>query len=481
MLSGRKNPQPTRDWTFDIWREKAGIKSATDVANIAADLGIGDADSFPPATVNRWFNKGIPERDKAIQMIAVLSEVARRNGKSLLNGALLREHARIFLSSKACNERYAELDEDELIWVSRGKPTPLAEGFSESIAELRLRVWPRPPEREHLYGRDNDLISVLHALESSAVTVIDAVGGNGKTSLAWHAAMLAMEKGIVSAFDWTTDKRVMLDLDGNPIETDQRPLDFNHILRSMATRFRWYDIMTAQDAQLEALCADRLATGLYLIVIDNLETIEQRDIVVDRIRGLLDRKRSRAPQTSRALITSRIQVREPNCQRIALHGLDQQAAVQYIHHLEHNLEGRKTAKLSEHQCEKLWQVTDGNPLFIQIAVARYLNAKATFADILYGIENGQDFNQIFRNLFSATFAELDKESQWLAAVANVLHPLNYDALRDVWLREGYHNDYFDYALTQLIQYRVLTPINNRDREYSIHPLIRAFFESQDFE
>jgi len=482
MLNDHNNPQPTREWTFDMWREKAGVRSASDIADIATELNIDDGNNFASSTVTRWFTKGIPERTKAVQMIAILSEAARRNGKTLLNGSLLREHARIFLNSNACVERYAELDEDELKWVSRGKPLPVVESFSE----LRMRVFPRPPERQHLYGRNDDLKRVLEALQTSSVTVIDAVGGNGKTSLAWHAAMLATETGIVREFDWTTDKRVMLDLDGFPLETDLPPLDFNRILRSMAVRFKWHDIMAAQDADLEALCADRLATGLYLIVVDNLETIEQRDAIVDRLRGILDRRRSRAPQTSRALITSRVQVREPNCQRVELEGLDYQSSQQYIQHLQQNLAGHETAYLSDKQCYKLWQVTLGNPLFIQIAVARYMRARSTFGDILSGIENGQNFNQGFRNLFSATFHELGEASRWLAVIAAQLPSLTYDALRQIWLTEEVGDlEYFDYALKQLVQYRVLNPValqgNSTEEEYSIHPLVRSFLKTWDVE
>ena len=478
MVNHYNNPYPTRKWTFDIWREQAGGPSANDIASIASELGITDwDDGFANSTITRWFTKGIPDRSKAIKIIAVLSEVARRNRRSLLNGDLLREHARIFLNSEACSERYAELDEDELKWVSSGK---IVSGI-ESFSELRMRVFPRPPERQYLYGRDNDLQRVLDALQSASVSVIDAVGGNGKTSLAWHVAMLASESGIVREFDWTTDKRVMLDLDGYPLETDLPPLDFNRILRSMAVRFKWYDIMAAQDSDLEALCADRLATGLYLIVVDNLETIDQRDMVVDRLRGILERRRSRAPQTSRALITSRVQVREPNCQRIELGGLDLQASKQYIRHLEKHLSSKEITHLSDTQCDKLWQVTLGNPLFIQIATARYMRERTTFEDIVSRIESGSDFNQVFRNLFSATFDELDDATKWLAAVAGELPLLTFDALRQVWLtEENYHLEQFDYSLRQLIQYRVLNPaIIQADytEEYSIHPLVRAFLKS----
>jgi hypothetical protein len=324
---------------------------------------------------------------------------------------------------------------------------------------------------------------VLSALQSSSVSVIDAVGGNGKTTLAWHVAMLAVETGVIQKFDWTTDKRVMLDLDGFPLDTDLPPLDFNRILRSMAVRFQWYDIMAAQDADLETLCADRLATGLYLIVVDNLETIDQRDMIVDRLRGILDRRRSLSPQMSRALITSRVQVREPNCQRIELGGLDLESSKQYIFYLEQNLTGKNVISLSDGQSEKLWQVTLGNPLFIQIAVARYMRARATFDEIVSNLETGQDFNQSFRNLFSATFNELGEVTRWLAMVAAELPILTYDALRQIWLSEEESDlEYFDYVLRQLVQYRILNPIVKQIdhlEEYSIHPLVRAFLKSWD--
>jgi hypothetical protein len=480
MVNQHDNPYPSRKWTFDLWREHAGVRSASDLDNIASELGITDRDDgFAGSTVTRWFTKGIPDRSKAVKMIAVLSEAARRNRKALLNGALLREHARIFLNSDACRERYAELDEDELKWVSGGKPIPIVEGFSE----LRMRVFPRPPDRQNLYGRDQDLKRVLSALQSSSVSVIDAVGGNGKTTLAWHVAMLAVETGVIQKFDWTTDKRVMLDLDGFPLDTDLPPLDFNRILRSMAVRFQWYDIMAAQDADLETLCADRLATGLYLIVVDNLETIDQRDMIVDRLRGILDRRRSLSPQMSRALITSRVQVREPNCQRIELGGLDLESSKQYIFYLEQNLTGKNVISLSDGQSEKLWQVTLGNPLFIQIAVARYMRARATFDEIVSNLETGQDFNQSFRNLFSATFNELGEVTRWLAMVAAELPILTYDALRQIWLSEEESDlEYFDYVLRQLVQYRILNPIVKQIdhlEEYSIHPLVRAFLKSWD--
>lgn len=66
MLNDHNNPQSTREWTFDIWRENAGVRAAGDIADIATDLNIDDGSNFANSTVMRWFTKGIPERAKAI-------------------------------------------------------------------------------------------------------------------------------------------------------------------------------------------------------------------------------------------------------------------------------------------------------------------------------------------------------------------------------------------------------------------------------
>jgi hypothetical protein len=114
-----------------------------------------------------------------------------------------------------------------------------------------------------------------------------------------------------------------------------------------------------------------------------------------------------------------------------------------------------------------------------------MRERSTFAALISGLETGQDFNQGFRNLFSATFHELDDTSRWVAGVAAELPSLTYGALRQIWLTEDIGDlDYFDYALKQLVQYRVLNPMaikGNTTEEYSIHPLVRSFLKTWDVE
>src|SRR5690606_19621529 len=110
-----------------------------------------------------------------------------------------------------------------------------------------------------------------------------------------------------------------------------KPLDFHHILLSMAIRFGWSDLLGRQEHQIQNHCADRLSKAFYLIVVDNLETIDDSDMVVRRLQDML--KRRGKTLTSRALVTSREQVQQADLWRVSIGGIDTQDRVNYIRHL----------------------------------------------------------------------------------------------------------------------------------------------------
>ena len=82
---------------------------------------------------------------------------------------------------------------------------------------LRSRVHPPPPRS--LIGRDMDFMRVVESLQDNPVTVIDGVAGDGKTSLAWVCAVHGYQSRLYTNFDWVTDKRHILNLNGDLIPT----------------------------------------------------------------------------------------------------------------------------------------------------------------------------------------------------------------------------------------------------------------------
>lgn len=469
------SPQPDETWGLDRWLSAADpdIKGQRllEIAfqrAAALDLIAEDDREVNPKQFFDWAKKGIPRRRDALKIIAALSHLASKNDIRLLNDELLRDHARIFLISSACGDKFAELTEAELVKLSRGKKTSLDNDYPD----LARRVYPQPPDE--LFGRVIDLDRVLEGMRNASICVIDSVAGNGKTALAWYAAKRAVKAGLVMHFDWTTDKRVMVNSRGETIPTKEKPLDFNRIMRSMAVRFNWHEVATSQDHELEGLCANRLQRGLYLIVIDNLETMNQYEEVIERLSVLLHRRADMAPQMSRALITSRVQVSQPGCWRIEIDGLDLQAAENLIQHLEPGLLAKRIEPLTSSQRKTLWEATAGNPLFLKIAVSRYSQSPRRFDDIIDHLRAGTNFFSAFENLFGVLYALLSDGARWLATAAVEYEVITFDRLLSAWTKAGGDREEFDLALGQLVAARVIDVASVGESEYTLHPLIRAY-------
>lgn len=478
MSSLNRSPQPAESWELDDWLKASdpdmpGPRLMEMAYELSARLALANDDEAVrervPKRYHDWKVSGIPYRVTALAVIAALGRLASKNEIDLLNGGLLREHARIFLISKACKQKFAPLDDPELHKLSSGRRTEIENNLTEQARYVR------PPAPPKLFGRAIDLDRVVDGMRSAPICVIDSVAGNGKTALAWFAAQLAVQRGLVYQFSWNTDKRVMVNPKTGTVEsTADDPLVFSRILESMASRFNWLDVSSAPPSEWEERCAERLQKGLYLIIIDNLETMGQYKDVVEQLSRLLQPRKDMSPQMSRALITTREQVDLPGCRRVDIQGLDKDASHELIRSIEPGLLGQRVDPLTDLQIDRLHEATFGNPLFLRIALSRYSIYSRQFNDIIDHLQNGTNFNAAFDNLFGALYAGLSDDARWLAATAVNYPVITFKNLSQAFIGAGGDREGFDLALAQLIDLRILDAYSTGDTEYVFHPLIKAY-------
>lgn len=486
---------PNRDWNLDRWIEAV---HATRRLVLDENARLGLDETWSENKLYTWNKNGIPTRNPhALNMLTVLQSLAERNRTRVFARENIKEHAKIFLASKACSQKFAELDDDEIWRVCRSSETSSCalKETDAGLNRLYSRVHPRPPTK--LFGRNADLDRVVEALtrKDIPVVVIDGLPGVGKTALAWYVAKKTTEEmGTFTVFDWTTDKRYIIDANGNPITTGVPPLDFEGILRSMTVQFGWWDLAGASGMRLENACADKLHAGRYLIVVDNLETIQDSNTVIDGLSALLQRRRSREPLASRALVTSRVQIVADACRSIRITGIDPGEWIPYVRYVEEMSFGHEGA-LTDAQIQKLGEVTAGNPLLMRIAISRYslfpvsanlAQRSAGFDEIIQNILNAAgDVSVAFASLFDPILDQLGDAAVWLAQAVASREFVDHNSLKKVW-RLAYENAYglqnqdqmdrmnaiFSEALADLIHYRVLE--QNSDGTYVMHSLFRSY-------
>jgi hypothetical protein len=487
MLPGKDNPLPLSDWTLEQWCKSIDNSiSVSDVINMAVAIGVTKLDRpWPPATVYDWMNQGIVKRSDAVRMIKTLHQLAVRYRTRLLMCDVIREHSRIFLRSSACRQPFADLDEKEIWEICEDQGSG---ALITGQDEIWRHVYPPPPAR--LFGRKADLALTLNCMEKYPVTIIDGAAGDGKTSLAWFAARKALEVGLCNAFDWKTDKRYILDDQGKPIKLGVEPLNFEDILVSLVLQFKWNDLIGLRGTRLERACAERLRTGLYLIVVDNLETVPDSTTVVKTLLSILERKKSREPLTSRALITSRVRINQRDCAQVPIQGIEQSERAPYIRYLEPTM-AIYQRPLSDQECHALSadDVTGGNPLFIQLALYRYSNSQneRNFNEIVENLRQGSDFYVTFTHLFEGLVNELSADAKGLAEFAAFRDVVEHDELWEIWIRQTRYpemsvNDQrelkmrFVEAIDQLIRCRILNTAS--EGTYTMHSLIRSYLRSR---
>lgn len=488
MLPEGSKSLPSFDWTLGDWIEAVGSPKNSEIADLASRMGLAQEDKpWSEQTIRIWCNgasrgdkRGIRERPAAIAMIGVLREIARQRRASIFNNENIVEHSRIFLRSKACRHMFADLEVSEFRRIAPQMPfDEITEEYS--LVDLRSRVQPAPPHKSHFFGREHDIERVLQALQDHHVTMINGVAGYGKTALAWIASVEAWETGRFTNIDWTTDKRYTIDLKGQAhvLGGSESSEDFfERILTNMVKRFGWNNLLGVQSEKLINRCADQLRAGRYLVVIDNLETVQQNDALVRQLLDLLTPIRSKEQVVSRALISSREQS-AAECGDVHIAGINKSAIVPYIRYLE-NL-WKSPSPLTDVQCSKLSTLTDGNPLLLQIAVRQLILQPTYTAFEILENNLGMGTHLVFDSLFRSLIDKLSQSSVELARWAAQYSSLTTNAISEtelfeIWQRIpkiGNDGESFHECFNELIQNLVFS--SNFQDQYAMHPLIRAYF------
>ncbi|GAB5492430.1 MAG: hypothetical protein Phog2KO_26450 [Phototrophicaceae bacterium] len=479
---------PNEDWILGDWFQALKVKSDADFADKAMELGVTEDDKpWTPQQINIIKNgtktraPGIRKRDLALDYLVVLKSFADANNIELFAPERIEHTVNLFLRSQACREKFASPNDSEFLKFFHYKPTQ--KSTHKGINILRNQVQPALPPK--LFGRSNDLLTVGQALNDCSVVLIDGIAGNGKTTLAWHSAVELYEKRIFTDFDWTTDKRHIVNDYGHlvPLEHEQTPETFlTKLLVSLCRQFSWVDLLAAQDEQLINACADRLRMGRYLIVVDNLESLENSEAIVRQLSDMLSPIGRFEPLSSRALITSRQRVTNPNVALVSIDGIDELERVAYINFLQDMWKVKK--RLTDSHAQEIARLTSGNPLFIQLAMRRYALMPSTIDQILADIAVGK--HQAFNSLFQPLLDVLKPET--LCFAINLAYELSVseatfeiEDLVRIWqgLNTGKDLDYsqFSIIIGELVNNRI---VNLNDIEgYSMHPLVRSFLMSQD--
>ena len=177
---------------------------------------------------------------------------------------------------------------------------------------------------DQLIGRDEwvkRIIRVLRDLETSAIVSITGMGGVGKTALAYEVAHRAVEGGFFKDVLWESAKQY--DLLGNTIVARPDPnITKENMLNSLARQLGRHEMLQLHPDERRLRLQYIFQHTPYLIVVDNLETVEDSDALVEELSSLL--------KPSRAILTSRIQGKFRNVKEFHIKGLSQTLAVRFL-------------------------------------------------------------------------------------------------------------------------------------------------------
>ena len=354
------------------------------------------------------------------------------------------------------------------------------EGFEDSGHEPTRALAALPPRRyTHLVGRKKEISSITAQLRSRdndtpAIVAITGLGGIGKTALAHEVVERVLSDGIFEGLVWESAKPD--ELEAGTLSVLNRPeLTYESLLDAIARQLGLEALTQLPPRELEARLRTVLLTKSYLIVVDNLETVEAYRALATRVHDLISPGRRGRP--TRALFTSRERLVDlPYIFDYYIRGLPKQDSRVFLRQeaKDRNAVGLKNG--APKLFDEIFEITQGMPLAMKLVVSQYLLGIAIDTE-LERLKGAKE-EELYRFLYSRLWFRLSVPAQKvLVAIAAFAASVACFMLQPV---SKTRNDEFTAALVELTRMSLVEPSDHpmeSQRRYSIHQMTRWFINS----
>lgn len=306
--------------------------------------------------------------------------------------------------------------------------------YIEKKTDFSLQNLPRP-EYHKFIGRKKYIKEILDKLGGrSYIISIDGIGGVGKSALALEVGKLCWEKQIFSSVIWVSAKKQRLRINGiQDISPDIS--NYNDLLDTILEVYGFEDAKEYILEKKEKKVIDFLKNAKTLLIIDNLETVEDPEI----INFLMD-----IPVPSKVLITSRKRIGE--VERVIV--LKEFSLEESKLFLKVECEEKKVMlnTILETNIEKIHKSTGGIPLALKLIVG-WLASGVNLKDIIEKLSKKDSellefcFNESHNNL-------LDDNSKKIFCLFPIF-PGELVSKNEIEAASNLHGDNLNGSLNQL--------------------------------
>lgn len=299
----------------------------------------------------------------------------------------------------------------------------------------------QPVMYNEFVGRKEYLEELNHKLnnENNRLIQIDGIGGIGKTTFVhYFCSKLIEDKEFKNGFDfiiWTSSKRNKY--------TPQGIKDITEFISNYTDLLGdIYNYITDngleedknEELEIEEIVVNFLKTNKVLLIVDNLETLNDRDLIT-----FLEH----FPLKSKAILTTRETLGDFFMSRINLNGFEKEIEFpdflnsQYKHFCGNNKES--FMELYGNKLDQLYQYTKGMPLAGQL-ITHQLSTGTPINSVIENLKNGKAYEDILRFCFKGSIDKLSKVEQTLLFVFSLSEKEELLSLDDLIYISGFSSD-----------------------------------------